>query len=63
MHKCVALTCLNMCVLFNLLNIRLSYHNKAFRKYTKSSLNLPAILPESVVAKKDGPLPYMEGRS
>ena len=41
-----------MCVLFNPLNIRLSCHNKTFRKYTNSSLNLPAILPEAVLAKR-----------
>ena len=52
-----------MCVLFILLNIQLSCQNKAFRKYTNSSLNLPAILPEAVLANKDRPLPYMEGRS
>ena len=42
MHICVALTCLNtcMCELFNPLNIRLSCSNKAFRKYTNSSLKI-----------------------
>ena len=50
-------------VLFNPLNIRLSCLNKAFRKYIYSSLNLPAILPEAVLANKDRPLSYMEGRS
>lgn len=49
MHKCVTLTCLNMFVLFNLLIIQLSCQNKAFRKCTNFSLNLPAVLPEAVL--------------
>ena len=60
---CVLINPLIMCVLINPLNIGLSCHNKAFWKYTNSSLNLTAILPEAVLANKGHPLPYMEGCS